>query len=488
MSPSVTRLTGYKVEEYLAQSLEETLTSASYDTVSRIALEELAVEEGGGGDTDRSRIVEAELKCKDGSAVWVEVQATFLRDARGKPMGILGVSRDITDRKKAEEDLQRAHAELEERVEQRTTEIRETNSLLIQEIGRRQQAQERLQESESRYRDLVENANSVILELDTRGKVSFFNRFAREFFGFTEEEIVGRHVVGTIAPPVDSEGKDSKALIRELIKHPEEHFVTESEGVRRNGERVWISWTNKGLYDAKGRLRNVLCIGMDRTEQKRVAEMLAEQEKDKAAVAERQRLARDLHDAVTQTLFSASLIAEVLPRLWEKDHAEGERRLEELRRLTRGALAEMRMLLLELRPAALGEVGLADLLRQLGEATTGRTTLPVALSIRGKCTAPLDVQVALYRVAQEALNNVVKHSGATKAGIRLYCRGNSADLTVSDNGSGFDIQAVSPKSLGLRIMRERAEAAGANLKIESQAGQGTKVGVLWSGATRKGGS
>jgi signal transduction histidine kinase len=216
--------------------------------------------------------------------------------------------------------------------------------------------------------------------------------------------------------------------------------------------------------------------------------MLAEQEKDKAAVAERQRLARDLHDVVTQTLFSASLIAEVLPRLWEKDHAEGERRLEELRRLTRGALAEMRMLLLELRPAALGEVGLADLLRQLGEATTGRTTLPVTLSIRGKCTAPLDVQVALYRVAQEALNNVVKHSGATKAGIRLYCRENSADLTVSDNGSGFDIQAVSPKSLGLRIMRERVEAVGAKLKIESQAGQGTKVGVLWSGATRKGGS
>jgi signal transduction histidine kinase len=227
---------------------------------------------------------------------------------------------------------------------------------------------------------------------------------------------------------------------------------------------------------------------MDRTEQREVATVLAQQEKEKAAAAERQRLARDLHDAVTQTLFSASLIAEVLPRLWEKDHAEGERRLEELRRLTRGALAEMRMLLLELRPAALGEVGLADLLRQLGEAITGRTTLPVALSLRGQCTAPLDVQVALYRVAQEALNNVVKHSGAAKASIRLHCRENSVDLTVSDNGSGFDIQAVSPKSLGLRIMRERAEAAGANLKIESQAGQGTKVGVLWSGATRQGGS
>ncbi len=212
---------------------------------------------------------------------------------------------------------------------------------------------------------------------------------------------------------------------------------------------------------------------MDRTEQRRVADMLAEQLKEKAAADERQRLARDLHDAVTQTLFSASLIAEVLPRLWRKDRGEAERRLDELRRLTRGALAEMRMLLLELRPGALGEVGLVELLRQLVEATTAQTRLRLDLSFRGKCGVPADVQVALYRVAQEALNNVVKHSGATEAEIRLNCRPGTADLSVSDNGSGFDPQAVSPRSLGLRIMHERAEAVGATLKIEGRAG-GTK--------------
>jgi signal transduction histidine kinase len=227
---------------------------------------------------------------------------------------------------------------------------------------------------------------------------------------------------------------------------------------------------------------------MDRTEQKRGAEMMAQQAKEKAAADERQRLARDLHDAVTQTLFSASLIAEALPRLWKKDREEGERRLEELRRLTQGALAEMRMLLLELRPAALAEVGLADLLRQLAEATTGQTQLQVALAFRGKCDAPTDVQVALYRVAQEALNNVVKHAGATKAEIRLHCREGSVGLTISDNGSGFDPQTVSPKSLGLRMMHERAEAIGATLKIEGQAGRGTKVKALWSDTEREGDS
>ena len=111
---------------------------------------------------------------------------------------------------------------------------------------------------------------------------------------------------------------------------------------------------------------------------------LYEQAQFAATVEERQRLARELHDAVTQTLFSSSLIADVLPRIWERNPEEGRRRLEELRQLTRGALAEMRTLLLELRPSALVEVELGDLLRQLSEAFTGRSRIPVQLEIEGK--------------------------------------------------------------------------------------------------------
>ncbi len=434
--------------------------------------------------------IEMRLRTKSGEFRWVASHGRLVSgwgpDAR--PARLVGAQFDITQRKEMENQILRAHAELEARVEQRTSELKEANRLLIDEIRQRQQAQKRLQESESKYRELVENANSIIMELDTRGRVTFFNRFAEDFYGFKEAEIVGRHVVGTIAPPVDSSGKDMKALTRDLVRHPEGYFVTENEGMRRNGERVWISWTNKGLHDAEGRLRNILCIGMDRTEQRRVADMLAEQLREKAAADERQRLARDLHDAVTQTLFSASLIAEVLPRLWRKDRPEARRRLEELRRLTRGALAEMRMLLLELRPGALGEVGLVELLRQLTEAIAAQTRLRLELRFRGKCGVPAEVQVALYRVAQEALNNLVKHSGATEAEVRLSCRAGVAELTVSDNGSGFDPRAVSPRSLGLRIMHERVEAVSATLKIEGRAGGGTSVRAVWSDGRRKGDS
>ncbi len=198
-----------------------------------------------------------------------------------------------------------------------------------------------------------------------------------------------------------------------------------------------------------------------------------------AASRERQRLARDLHDAVSQTLFSVSLIAEVLPRIYERDAEQGRARLEELRQLTRGALAEMRTLLLELRPASLAEANLPDLLRQLTEAAVGRARIPVELHTEETCRElPTDVRLALYRIAQEALNNVVKHSGAARATVGLSCSATGLRLVVSDDGTGFR-EATNVGKLGLGIMRERAEAVGARLEILSQPGQGTSVRVDW---------
>ncbi len=198
-----------------------------------------------------------------------------------------------------------------------------------------------------------------------------------------------------------------------------------------------------------------------------------------AVVAERNRLARDLHDAVTQTLFSASLIAEVLPRLWERNPEEGRRRLKELRELTRGALAEMRTLLLELRPAAFVDADLGDLLRQLAESITGRARVPVAVEVEGERPFPPEVKVALYRIAQEALNNVARHAGASRARVSLRSRPEGVKLCIRDDGCGFDPEGISPDSLGLGIMKERAETIGATLRIESQVDQGTQVTVIW---------
>ncbi|MCA9926844.1 MAG: PAS domain-containing protein [Anaerolineales bacterium] len=202
---------------------------------------------------------------------------------------------------------------------------------------------------------------------------------------------------------------------------------------------------------------------------------LIEEAEDVAIATERNRLARELHDAVTQTLFSAGLIADVLPRIWERDIEQGRARLEELRELTRGALAEMRTLLLELRPATLTESSLADLLRQLAQAFGGRSRLLIELVVEGERPLPPEIQVAFYRIAQEALNNIVKHAGAGRVTLNLTFTALTVHLSIHDNGRGFDVADTPVHSLGLGIMRERAQKIGANLAIESRIGEGTTI-------------
>jgi PAS domain S-box-containing protein len=207
---------------------------------------------------------------------------------------------------------------------------------------------------------------------------------------------------------------------------------------------------------------------------------LQAQMEENAILAERNRLARELHDAVTQTLFSTSLIAEVLPRLWERNQAEGLKRLEELRMLTRGALAEMRTLLLELRPSALIDAELNELLRHLTNAFEGRLRLPIQLMIEGTpLQLPPQVKVAFYRIAQEALNNVSKHAEASQVEMKLQWLPVSIVLSITDDGRGFDPGLIPPERLGIGIMQERAASIRAQFNIQSAPGKGTRLLVSW---------
>jgi PAS domain S-box-containing protein len=169
------------------------------------------------------------------------------------------------ERAEAVAGLERTRAELEDRVVERTAQLR-------QEILDRKLAEESLRRSEQKYRELVENANSIILRMDVLGRLTFFNEFAQRFFGYEERELLGRSVIGTIVPETETGGRDLVQMIRELASHPERYERNENENVRRNGERVWIAWTNKPVSDQSGQVTGVLCIGNDITELKR-AEM-----------------------------------------------------------------------------------------------------------------------------------------------------------------------------------------------------------------------
>lgn len=206
---------------------------------------------------------------------------------------------------------------------------------------------------------------------------------------------------------------------------------------------------------------------------------LREQVERSAVAAERSRLARDLHDSVTQSLFAASLKAEALSRRQEPASPETLETIDDMQRLTRAALAEMRSMLLQMRPDALTDSWLGDLLQHLVESAAGRTRIPLELTVSGRLTLPREVTTAFYRIVQEALNNVVRHSHARRSWVRLTCTEDGAEVVVGDDGLGF-VADVGPENLGLRIMRERAEAAGVVLDVRSESRHGTVVTALWS--------
>jgi PAS domain S-box-containing protein len=191
-----------------------------------------------------------------------------LPDASGQPSYVLGISHDITDQlAKATENTR-----LVEKVQQ--------------ELVERERAEQASRANEKKYRELVENANSIIFRMDTQGRVTFFNKFAQEFFGYSEEEILGHPIFKTIVPEVDTSGQALKEMVEGILQRPEQYASNENENVRRNGERVWVSWANKAIVDDSGQIVEILCIGNDITERRKA---LADRELAQRALATRER-------------------------------------------------------------------------------------------------------------------------------------------------------------------------------------------------------
>jgi len=148
----------------------------------------------------------------------------------------------------------------------------------LDDITDRKTAEETLRKSEMKYRRLIDLATSIVLEWDSRGTVLFINRYGLEFFGFAENEILGRNVVGTIIPQIDLSGDDLQEKMLRVRQNPDAYHSSENENIRKNGERVWIAWTNKGIYGDNGQLIKTLSIGIDRTRQKEAEEYLKQNE------------------------------------------------------------------------------------------------------------------------------------------------------------------------------------------------------------------
>jgi GAF domain-containing protein len=203
---------------------------------------------------------------------------------------------------------------------------------------------------------------------------------------------------------------------------------------------------------------------------------LYEATREYTVIEERNRLARELHDSVTQSLFSVTLLSQAALSLWDRDLAKARERVERAHEVAQGALAEMRALIFQLRPMALQEEGLVSALEKHLAALHSRHNQVVELRVSGdKRRLSAGVEEAAFRIVQESLNNVVKHARASSARVELEFAPSCLRVRTSDNGVGFDPAGPRPRTMGVASMRERAEAMEGTVRIESRPGAGTRV-------------
>lgn len=343
---------------------------------------------------------------------------------------------------------------------------------------RKRLEQERLRyESETRLASILEISADAIISIDEAQRIRHVNSGAAQVFGYSPEELLGQPVHMLLPEAfravhhqhIEGFGEAGELVRNMAVDRPREIF-----GRRKSGE-LFPAEASVSMLMFDG--QPVYTVFLRDISERRAAEKLRQE----AVIAERNRLARDLHDAVTQTLFSASLIAEALPIQWQYDREGALGNLDKLRRLTRGALAEMRTLLLELRPEALTNARLQDLLLQLAQSFESQSNVPMDFTadVTWDGTLPPDVQIAFYRIAQETCNNIAKHAEASQVAMHLIYSAEAVELRCTDDGKGFDPEDIPAGHFGVGILAERAEDIGATLEIESLPGQGTQLQLFW---------
>ncbi|MFW6147175.1 MAG: response regulator [Thermodesulfobacteriota bacterium] len=322
---------------------------------------------------------------------------------------------------------------------------------VARDISFRIEAEEALKQSESKYRELVQNANSIILRRDPHGCITFFNEYAQKFFGYTETEIIGKNQIGTIVPDKDSKGQDLTALVRDIGEHPEQYMTHENENMRRSGERVHVAWTNKAIRDDQGNIVEILCIGNDITERKRLEEELQQAQKMEAIGTLAGGIAHDFNNLLMGIQGYASLTLMDI----DSSHPHYER-LKGIERMVQSG-ADLTKQLLGFAKGGKYQVRTTNLnaLIQKSSEMFGRTKKEIIIHTKFKDDIwPVEVDqgqiqqvmINLYVNAWQAmpgggdLHIETDHAVLTEPDLKAYQLdpGNYVKIAVTDTGCGMD--------------------------------------------------
>ncbi len=352
------------------------------------------------------------------------------------------------------------------------------------DITARYEAEAALRRSEAKYRELVQNANSMIVRFDTQSRVTFFNEYAQEFFGYTEEEILGHKITDTILPTVDSDGRNISDRLKNFFTQPEKYKNIALENVLRSGERVVVAWTNRPIRGAEGKIIEFLSVGVDMTERRRARQMIQTltHELIKAQENERHKIARDLHDHIAQDLSSLKIGMQTLFKGHLADDESVSQQTTKLLQILQRSISEVRNMAYDLRPPGLDQFGLVRTLFTYCEDFAQTNNLKIDFIAAGLDDLDLedDIQINLYRLIQEALYNIKKHADCKGVTIRLVASSPNLMLRIIDDGVGFDYAEWRTKShkekrMGLQSMLERVGLLNGTIDIRSQPMKGTAL-------------
>lgn len=436
VSPSVYKLRGYTVEETLKQSPREILAEQSYETAREMFDLNMP---GGKPDpvkTKEPRVYELYLTRKNAPPVPTETAVTVIYDDEGKPLGTLSVSRDITERKKMENEL-------------------------------------RLREE--RLRKAQEIAHIGDWEWDSGTNRITCSEEVVRMFGFSEEEASRPDAFLRALHPDDRHAFLSS--VKEAASK-NEAFSMDYRIVRPDGEERIIHNQGRGFSDESGEPTKVLGTVQDITDLKlaeaelrRLSRRLLEAQED-----ERRRIASMLQEEAGQSL---TVLAMLLKQVGQTPLREDAARiLEESKAVINELMRDLRRFSLSLRPTMLDDLGLFPTLEWYFRDFTERTKVRIKFEQEGADNAvPPEVNVAAYRIIQEALTNVAQHAGVEESRVRVEIGRASLLLEVEDEGRGFDPQKVGDRSAGLRNISERARELGGTSSIRSAPGSGTRLVV-----------
>jgi PAS domain S-box-containing protein len=408
---------------------------------------------------------------RDGSVFPSLMHNSLLRDEAGAPVGILGTLRDISHRKRAEEELQKAHDELEHRVAERTAELAAANAALETEIADRRQAEESLVKSEIQFRKLFENLPDFVIVVARDASIQFANRATDRV---TPEELAGTIGFSYVSP-------EHQSLCRAALDLAIESGEVQTVRTSTKYGEWWDCRIVPLLEEAATPRAMVICtdIGAHKKaretvekERRLLRQLLDLQER------ERQLIAYEIHDGFAQQLTGAFFQFQGYLSQQERDPEEARKTFELGLGSLEESIREARRLISGLRPPILDEAGIVAAIDYLICEATERDGLDVEFfrDVSFHRLAP-PLEATIFRVVQESLTNTRRHSQCKRARVSLTSREGRLLVETEDWGVGFEPDTVDESHFGLRGIRERARLFGGSATIDAVPGRGTRIAV-----------